>query len=84
MARPKGKDAPNDVLPKFLNAYTASHKVGVLQKETQTGKLATEWQTLLDGVESKPELVDMTPAISALMAVKDDEELVIQLLLFHH
>lgn len=76
LARPKGKDAPSDALPKFLAAYTAARKVGILQKETPSGKLVTEWQTLLDGAESKPETTDMTPAISTLMAVKDFDELV--------
>ena len=74
IARPKGKDVTNDAVERFLAAYTSSQKVGVLSKETSTGKLVSEWQVLLDGAASKPELVDMTPAVSALLAVKDDDE----------
>lgn len=45
-------------------------------KEVPSGKLISEWQALVDEAPEKPELVDMAPAISALMAVKDEEELV--------
>ncbi|KAF9052732.1 FACT complex subunit SPT16 [Panaeolus papilionaceus] len=75
LARPKGKDAANDPLPKFFETYTSLKRVGCLLKETASGKVATEWQTLLNQANSKPELVDVTPALSTLMAIKDDEEL---------
>ena len=45
-------------------------------KETPTGKLVTEWQGLVDKAESKPEVVDMSVAISGFMGVKDAEETV--------
>jgi len=45
-------------------------------KDTASGKLVSEWQAALEGVASKPEVIDMTPAISSLLAVKDEEELV--------
>ncbi|KAF9567635.1 FACT complex subunit SPT16 [Agrocybe pediades] len=74
-ARPKGKDATNDALPNFFALYAATKRVGTLVKETPTGKLVTEWQTLVDGSSTKPELVDVGPAVSAFMSVKDEEEL---------
>ena len=45
-------------------------------KETPTGKLVTEWQGMLDKAETKPEVVDMSVAISGFMGVKDAEETV--------
>ncbi|KAF8636567.1 hypothetical protein AX17_003378 [Amanita inopinata Kibby_2008] len=71
----KGKEAPNDTMLKFLNAYTSKGRVGSLIKESHTGKLISEWEKLVSESSNKPELVDMAPAVSALMAVKDDEEL---------
>jgi nucleosome binding factor SPN SPT16 subunit len=76
LARPKAKDATNDALPKFLAAYASSQKVGLLLKDTASGKLVSEWQAALEGAASKPEVIDMTPAISSLLAVKDEDELV--------
>ena len=76
LARSKAKDAANDALPKFLAAYLSSQKVGVLMKDTASGKFVSEWQAALEGVASKPEVIDMTPAFSSLLAVKDEEELV--------
>lgn len=76
LARPKGKDASNDALSKLLAQHTSAKRVGTLVKETPSGKLVSEWQAAVDESVSKPELVDMTPAISSLMAIKDEEELV--------
>lgn len=45
-------------------------------KDNASGKLVSEWQTALEGATTKPEAIDMTPAISSLLAVKDDDELV--------
>ncbi|PPQ86867.1 hypothetical protein CVT25_012586 [Psilocybe cyanescens] len=75
LARPKGKDVASDALPKFLAAYTSAKRVGSLIKESPSGKLVSEWQGLVNESPSKPELVDVAPAISALLAVKDEEEL---------
>lgn len=76
LARPKSKDVSSDALPKFLDLYKSAKKVGSLIKEVPSGKLISEWQALVNEAPEKPELVDMAPAISALMAVKDEEELV--------
>ncbi|KIM49314.1 hypothetical protein M413DRAFT_438502 [Hebeloma cylindrosporum] len=75
LARPKSKDVPSDALPKFLDMYRSAKKVGSLIKEAPSGKLISEWQALVNDASQKPELVDMAPAISALLAVKDEEEL---------
>lgn len=60
----------------FTQAYTSHSRVGTLVKENHTGKLVKEWEAALAAANSKPELIDMGPAVSSLLAVKDDEELV--------
>lgn len=75
-AQAKGKDAANDALPNFFALYKSAKRVGGLLKETHSGKLVSEWQKLVAESDSKPEVVEMGPAISSLMAVKDAEELV--------
>ncbi|KAH7919903.1 FACT complex subunit SPT16 [Leucogyrophana mollusca] len=74
-AQAKGKEPSNDAIPKFVEAYTACKRVAMLAKEAHTGKLITEWEQLTSKAESKPEVVDMAPAVSSFMAVKDEEEL---------
>jgi nucleosome binding factor SPN SPT16 subunit len=75
-AQAKSKEAPNDALPNFAECYASHQRVGVLLKENHTGKLIDSWSTTVDGLQTKPELVDMAPAISTFMAIKDEEELV--------
>jgi nucleosome binding factor SPN SPT16 subunit len=72
----KAKEPPSDALPKFVEAYTSFKRVGSLVKEACTGKLMTEWEQGVSKADKKPELVDMAPALSAFMAVKDEEEMV--------
>ncbi|KAF8350878.1 FACT complex subunit SPT16 [Amanita rubescens] len=74
-AQAKGKEPPNDALPNFLAAYTSKIRVGALTKESHTGKMVSEWDKLVAESPNKPELVDMAPAVSTFMAVKDEEEL---------
>lgn len=76
LAQAKGKDIANDALPRFLERYTGVSRVATLVKETHSGKMVAEWDKLVAESSKKPELVDMGPAVSAFMAVKDDEELV--------
>ncbi|PFH49104.1 hypothetical protein AMATHDRAFT_195429 [Amanita thiersii Skay4041] len=71
----KGKDAQNDAMPKFLAAYTSKSRIGSITKESHSGKLVAEWEKLVMESSTKPELVDISSAISALMAVKDEDEL---------
>ena len=75
-AQEKGKDTVNDAVPNFFALYQSLSTVGSLLKETHTGKLVSEWQKLVDDAAQKPEVVEMAPAISSMMAVKDAEELV--------
>ncbi|CAK5279482.1 unnamed protein product [Mycena citricolor] len=62
-------------MSRFLDLYTSKRRVGSLPKEEYTGKLIDEWKKLVNGAPAKPEIVDMGPALSAFMAVKDAEEL---------
>ncbi|KAJ7168138.1 FACT complex subunit SPT16 [Mycena crocata] len=75
LAQAKGKEPANDALPRFFALYASKKRVGTLQKEVHRGKLIDEWKKLLNDAAEKPELVDMGPALSAFMAVKDAEEL---------
>ncbi|KAF7311639.1 FACT complex subunit SPT16 [Mycena kentingensis (nom. inval.)] len=75
IAQAKAKEAPNDAVPRFFALYASKKRVGTLTKETHRGKLIDEWKKLSDEAAEKPELVDMAPALSAFMAVKDAEEL---------
>ena len=75
-AQAKAKDPPTTAVPQFLEAYTAHQRVGSLIKESHSGKLVDEWNKLLSEAGTKPELVDMTPAVAAFMAAKDEDELV--------
>jgi nucleosome binding factor SPN SPT16 subunit len=76
LAQAKSKEAPNDTLPKFAARYTSARRVGSLTKESHSGKLATDWEKFLSESDKKPEVVDMSSAVSAFMAIKDAEELV--------
>jgi nucleosome binding factor SPN SPT16 subunit len=72
----KGKDAPNTALRAFADHYTAHARVAHIAKDANSGKLIDEWMAAVDAANAKPELVDMAPALAAVMAVKDEEELV--------
>lgn len=76
LVQAKAKEPPTDALPKFVEAYTSFTRIGTLVKETPSGKLMTEWEQAVSKADKKPELVDMASALSAFLAVKDEEELV--------
>ena len=76
IARPKGKDVSSDAFPRFLALYTSAKTVGILPKENPSGKFVSEWKALVAEAATKPELVDVTPAYSSFMSIKDKEELV--------
>ncbi|KAJ7632236.1 FACT complex subunit SPT16 [Roridomyces roridus] len=69
------KEQTNDSLDRFFQLYASKKRVGTLIKEVHRGKLINDWKKLLEAADSKPELVDMGPALSTFMAVKDAEEL---------
>lgn len=81
-AQSKNKDQPSDALPNFLQSYASYKRVGTLLKDNYTGKMVDEWNKTVDDSSEKPELVDMTPAVSTFMAVKDQEEQVIVLMAY--
>ncbi|KIY62352.1 FACT complex subunit SPT16 [Cylindrobasidium torrendii FP15055 ss-10] len=75
-AQAKAKEPVNDSLPKFVERYLATKKVGTMLKEQQAGKIMKEWaEALKTNGGAQPETVDMGPAVSSFMAVKDAEEL---------
>lgn len=51
-------------------------KVGTLPKDKMAGKFVTEWATVLTGSGKDIKEIDAAPGLSALLAVKDAEELV--------
>lgn len=51
-------------------------KVGFLVKDRPTGKNVDEWTKALEKSGKKYEEVDIGPALSACLAVKDEEEVV--------
>ena len=76
LAQAKPKEPPTDALPTFAGIYTQLKRVGILSKEQVSGKLIDEWNKTLATAEAKPDAVDVGAAISSLLAVKDEEELV--------
>lgn len=72
----KGKEPANDALPKFAAVFSELKRVGHVVKDVPSGKFAEDWNKAADALSQKPEMVDITLAISAVLAVKDEEELV--------
>lgn len=81
LAIAKGKEPPADALPTLVDIYTKLKRVGIITKDNTSGKLIDDWNEAVSEAESKPETVDMSPAVSAVLAVKDEEELVSALIL---
>ncbi|KAF7295261.1 FACT complex subunit SPT16 [Mycena indigotica] len=75
IAQAKSKEPTNDAFPRFFSLYASKKRVGSLPKEAHRGKLIDEWKKALADAQEKPEVVEMSPAFSAFMAVKDEEEL---------
>ncbi|KAJ7582567.1 FACT complex subunit SPT16 [Mycena floridula] len=74
-AQAKGKEPANDSLSRFFQVYKLHKTVATMSKEVHSGKLIDEWSKLLAASADKPTLVDMSPAVSSVMAVKDEEEM---------
>ena len=74
LVQAKAKEPPTDAVPKFIEAYSSYTRVATLVKETYHGKLITEWNEGIDKLANKPEQIDMGPALSTMMAVKDEDE----------
>ena len=63
-------------MPNLAGIYSKVKRVGMILKDSVSGKIIDEWNKAVSEVDTKPELVEISPAVSALLAVKDDEELV--------
>ncbi|KAK3109882.1 FACT complex subunit spt16, partial [Teratosphaeriaceae sp. CCFEE 6253] len=53
----------------------AGKKVGTIAKDPSTGPFVNEWKTTFGDISKEVEEVDISPALSAVMAVKDENEL---------
>ncbi|KAK4540616.1 FACT complex subunit spt16 [Oleoguttula mirabilis] len=74
----RGKDAEENAkqFERCLETIKAAgKKVGVISKEQSTGPFVNEWRTAFADISKEVEEVDITPALSAAMAVKDENEL---------
>ncbi|WPH01625.1 Hypothetical protein R9X50_00447400 [Acrodontium crateriforme] len=74
----RGKDAEENAkqFEKLKDVIkTAGKKVGVIAKDQSTGPFITEWKAAFSEISKDVEEVDIGPALSASMAVKDENEL---------
>ncbi|KJX93430.1 FACT complex subunit spt16 like protein [Zymoseptoria brevis] len=74
----RGKDAEENTkqFERMLETIkTAGKKVGVLTKETSSGPFVAEWKSAFGDISKDVEEVDVSAALSAAMAVKDENEL---------
>ncbi|KAL8281276.1 hypothetical protein RQP46_006310 [Phenoliferia psychrophenolica] len=75
LTRTKDEAENKKLFQRILDVIGADAKVGTLPKDKMVGKFVTEWTTFVTeaGVDMKE--VDAGPGVSALLAVKDDEEM---------
>ncbi|KAK3697346.1 FACT complex subunit spt16 [Vermiconidia calcicola] len=74
----RGKDAEENAkqFERCLNIIkNAGKKVGTIGKDSSTGPFVQEWKTAFADISKDVEEVDIGPALSATMAVKDENEL---------
>lgn len=74
----RSKDAEENAkqLERCLDTIkNAGKKVGVIQKDASTGPFVQEWKTAFADISKDVEEVDISPALSQVMAVKDENEL---------
>ncbi|KAG8932667.1 FACT complex subunit spt16 [Tulasnella sp. 418] len=71
----KPKDPPTDSIPKLIQIMSTGKRLGTLLKEQHTGRLVDEWKSTLNASEHKFDQVDVSASLSAMMAIKDAEEL---------
>lgn len=58
-----------------MDIIKKAKKVGVLPKDVATGPFAKEWKAAYDPAAAGVEEIDIAPALSTVMSVKDDAEL---------
>ena len=74
----RGKDAEENAkqFERCLDIIkSAGKKVGVIAKDISAGPFVTEWKTAFGDISKDVEEFDISPALSAVMAVKDENEL---------
>ena len=74
----RGKDAEENAkqFERCLDIIkNAGKKVGVITKDTSTGPFVQEWKTAFADISKEVEEVDISLALSTVMAVKDENEL---------
>ena len=74
----RGKDAEENAkqFERCLDIIkNAGKKVGVISKDTSAGPFVQEWKTAFADISKEVEEFDISPALSAVMAVKDENEL---------
>lgn len=59
-----------------LTFATTQQRIGTLVKEKHKGRITDEWAKQLETNDNKVDFVDVASAFSAVMAVKDEDELV--------
>lgn len=76
---PRAKDAApgaiQEVMGKFVGLLASSQRIGTLPKEEHTGKTVADYKTALAAAGHTHETIDISVALGAVMAIKDDEEL---------
>ncbi|KAJ6606068.1 FACT complex subunit Spt16, N-terminal lobe domain-containing protein [Mycena vulgaris] len=68
LALATSREPKNDAWPRFFARFASKKRVGIL-KEVHRGRLIDEWKELLADATETPKFVDMSPAVSAFMAV---------------
>ncbi|KAK6415995.1 FACT complex subunit spt16, partial [Oleoguttula sp. CCFEE 5521] len=74
----RGKDAAENTaqFERCLEIIkNAGKKVGVIKREDSTGPFVTEWKSAFSEISKDVEEVEISPALSAVMSVKDQGEL---------
>ncbi|POY72753.1 hypothetical protein BMF94_4160 [Rhodotorula taiwanensis] len=73
----RGKDEAENkkLFERIIELIGEGNKVGTLPKDKMAGKFVTEWQNVLKAANADFKEVDVAMGVSALLAVKDDEEL---------
>lgn len=74
----RGKDEAENKkqFEQIVDIIKKAKKVGVLPKDVATGPFAKEWKAAYDPAAAGVEEIDIAPALSAVMGVKDETELV--------
>ncbi|KAG8825408.1 FACT complex subunit spt16 [Serendipita sp. 401] len=78
LALPKAKDATantQEIMNNFIALFTNVQRVGTLTKEEQSGKAISDYKAALQAAGHNFEGIDISVALGAAMAIKDEEEL---------